>query len=176
MNGGPLDEELKTLAGYGPRQAPDRLEARLREAFRRHRRARRMRAAIVTVITGAAAAACVLFFAQQPQRIELRRVSEAQALPPRPTIPVPRSAAIHKTRRKTRVNRFTATDFMALPYGDDSLVNESATIVRVELSRSALRLAGFAVPQDGADGLVQADVVLGPDGIAHAVRFVRQAN
>ncbi len=189
MNGDRLDEKLRLLAGAGPRQAPDWVEARLRDAFRRDRRARRMRRSIMAAVAvGAAAAAFfgVLFFTRQPRqgafaamRPALRNATPRSLADARGSETLPElrrrvDAPLHKPRRKEPA-RYAATDFMPLPYGDDSLVNESATIVRMELPSSALRLAGFAAPEDRPDGRVQADVVVGPDGIAHAVRFVRQA-
>ena len=86
--------------------------------------------------------------------------------------PAPRRAPAHKPAYRPPAEQLAATEFVPLPFGDDSLVNESATIIRVELPRSALRLAGFNVAQERANDRVEADVVLGPDGLAHAVRFV----
>src|SRR5581483_5442373 len=80
-----------------------------------------------------------------------------------------RAAAVASARPHRRPE---VLEFVLLPYGDPSMVNESATVVRVELPRSALQLAGFTVPQDAASDRVQADVLLGADGLAHAVRFV----
>src|SRR5208283_1462431 len=86
---------------------------------------------------------------------------------------VPRQPArVHKPTAQRPTDRLAMTDFVPLPYGDYSMVEESATIVRVELPRSALRLAGFNVAEERANDRVQADVVLGADGLAHAVRFV----
>ena len=70
-------------------------------------------------------------------------------------------------------DQLATAEFVPLPYGDDALVGESTRIVRVELPRSALRMAGFSVAQERANDRVEADVVLGADGLAHAVRFVR---
>jgi hypothetical protein len=87
--------------------------------------------------------------------------------------PAVQHAPVHKPTHRSRTDQFATTEFVALPYGDDSLVEESATIVRIELPRSALRLAGFNVAQERANDRIQADVVLGADGLAHAVRFVK---
>jgi hypothetical protein len=45
--------------------------------------------------------------------------------------------------------------------------------VRVELPRSALSSFGIPVNADHAGGRVKADVLLGEDGTARAIRFVR---
>lgn len=68
-----------------------------------------------------------------------------------------------------------ATDF--LPLGDPSFAatieNEGGQIVRVELPHSAL--AAFGIPTNGARAgeRIKADVVIGADGRAQAIRFVR---
>jgi hypothetical protein len=76
-------------------------------------------------------------------------------------------------RRPPPADQLATTEFVPLPYGDDTLIGERARIVRVEMPRSALRMAGFNVAQERANERVQADVLLGADGLAHAVRFVR---
>jgi hypothetical protein len=45
-------------------------------------------------------------------------------------------------------------------------------MVRVEVPRSAMLEVGLAVSADRVSELVEADVVLGPDGLARAIRFV----
>ena len=49
---------------------------------------------------------------------------------------------------------------------------ESATIVRVQLPMSSLRLMGLPVNEDRAAEAIQADMLLGQDGLARGVRFV----
>ena len=168
--------DLRTLAEAGPHEAPDRVEFVLKEAFRRHHRARRVRRAMMAAITTAAAAACIATFVHVPAQIGRPEIvfhpapPRIEWAPPNPGVPL---APVHKPTRRPRTDQLATTEFVALPYGDDSLVEESATIVRVELPRSALRLAGFNVAQERANDVIQADVVLGADGLAHAVRFVK---
>jgi hypothetical protein len=50
---------------------------------------------------------------------------------------------------------------------------EDATVVRVQLPRSAMRMVGLPVNEERAGERIRADVVLGQDGIARAVRFVQ---
>jgi len=45
--------------------------------------------------------------------------------------------------------------------------------VRVELPRSALASFGMPVGAEPAGGRVKADVLLGEDGVARAIRFIR---
>lgn len=50
---------------------------------------------------------------------------------------------------------------------------DSGQIVRVELPRSALMAFGLPMNMDRADERIKADVVVGSDGLARAIRFVR---
>ena len=171
--------DLHTLAEAGPHEAPERVEIALKDAFRRHHRARKVRRAVIAAIaTAAAFAVCIAAFVHAPAPVGRPdaivfhspappHIEWAKAKPPTLRAPV------HKPARRPRTDQLATTEFVALPYGDDSLVEESTTIVRVELPRSALRLAGFSVAQERANDLIQADVALGADGLAHAVRFVR---
>jgi hypothetical protein len=49
---------------------------------------------------------------------------------------------------------------------------ESGTVVRVELSRAALASLGFTGSVDGSAESVRAEVILGDDGVARAIRLV----
>lgn len=65
-----------------------------------------------------------------------------------------------------------ATDFFPLiNRGTGQL--DSGQVVRVELPRSALMSFGLPMNMDRADERIKADVVVGNDGLARAIRFVR---
>ena len=64
------------------------------------------------------------------------------------------------------------TDFIPLTYGDPD-VGSDAQMVRVELPRSAMARFGLPVNMDRSDQRVKADVLLGADGLARAIRFVQ---
>ena len=66
-----------------------------------------------------------------------------------------------------------ATEFIPLMQGVPYPPAEEAHLVRVELPRAALASFGLPVGADSAGGRVKADVLLGEDGIARAIRFVR---
>jgi len=96
-----------------------------------------------------------------PATADKGRNETAEALAPgKSSRPVPR-----------RVAADTASDFIALstssyPLGD-------GMVVRVELPRSAPALVGLPIPSGDVSGTVTADVVLGQDGLARAIRFVQ---
>ena len=65
------------------------------------------------------------------------------------------------------------TDFIPLIQGGRLVQSDGGHLVRVELPRSALVSFGLPVNFERAGGRVKADVLLGDDGIARAIRFVR---
>jgi hypothetical protein len=71
-------------------------------------------------------------------------------------------------------NDETVTDYIPLTYLADATAVESGTVLRVELPPSALIAVGLPAPLERTDSRVKADVVVGDDGVARAVRFVRQ--
>lgn len=64
------------------------------------------------------------------------------------------------------------TPFFSLPFSDAALPLDQATVIRVELPRSALELAGLPVDADRRNERIRADLVLGADGLARAIRFI----
>jgi hypothetical protein len=150
-----LREALRLLADDDAgRGASVEVEARLWEAVRAIGRAdRRQRPA--TVFLGLAAALIVL-------------VGSAW-----------RFVATHptaKTGPAATMVREVATEFLPLTYGH--LPVTDAYIVRLEVPRSALVAFGLATPDlpVNADETIDADVLVGMDGLARAVRFVHQVS
>jgi hypothetical protein len=66
-----------------------------------------------------------------------------------------------------------ATDFIPLVHAGPYPQAEEGHLVRVELPRSALASFGLPVNAEAPGGRVKADVLMGQDGIARAIRFVR---
>jgi hypothetical protein len=66
-----------------------------------------------------------------------------------------------------------ATDFIPLYQAEQTGPVVTGQLVRVELPRSALSRLGLPVTAEGSTDRVKADVLLGEDGMARAVRFVR---
>ena len=69
--------------------------------------------------------------------------------------------------------REIATDFIPLGYVNSASLQDGGHIVRVELPRSAMVSFGLPVNMDRLNEKVKADVWLGVDGVAHAIRFVQ---
>lgn len=67
-----------------------------------------------------------------------------------------------------------ASEFIPLPNAARLAPSDDVNLVRMEVPRSAMIAVGYVVPPDRADERVQADVVLGSDGLARAVRFLNE--
>ncbi len=65
------------------------------------------------------------------------------------------------------------SDFIPLNYGALQTPMESGELIRVQMPRSALVKFGLPVNVERADVPVTADLLLGEDGLARAIRFVR---
>jgi len=149
-----LADDLRSLAMDGPRQAPDRVELQLRAEFRR--RVSRRRAKVWASFGGVAAlAAGIALFAG---------VREA----PAPAAAAPVIAAVPAVAEDEAAD----ASFYPLPEAEALPAVENAMVVRVQLPVSSLRLMGFPMDEDGSDGAVQAELLLGQDGLARGVRLV----
>jgi hypothetical protein len=69
--------------------------------------------------------------------------------------------------------REEVTEFLPLADGEDLTSLEAAQVVRVELPVSALMDLGLRVGPEISQGQVKADILIGHDGSARAIRFVR---
>jgi cytoskeletal protein RodZ len=66
-----------------------------------------------------------------------------------------------------------ATSFIPLAGGRSFAPAESLQLMRIELPRSALVSFGLPMNVERADQRIKADVLVGNDGVARAIRFVR---
>ena len=117
-----------------------------------------------------------------PKVLVAKATEEAQTVKPRN-----RTSAFHARNRKIEspkpndaamvaVNnapREITTEFMPLGYMSPASLQDGGQIVRVELPRSALANFGLPVNMDRYNEKVKADLVVGVDGLAHAIRFVQ---
>jgi len=62
--------------------------------------------------------------------------------------------------------------FVPLPNAAGSPQDDDVDLVRVELPRSAVTALGISANDDGDSASVEAEVLVGPDGMARAVRFL----
>ncbi len=87
--------------------------------------------------------------------------------------PIAKAITNQAKPKRPNVNNEIATDFIPVTYGGVANLADGGRMVRVELPRSAMASFGLPVNMDRANERVKADVLLGVDGLAHAIRFVR---
>lgn len=106
---------------------------------------------------------------QHKGQVEEPKLADVLAGTPRPKPQHRMRRAVDHDSEDTEV----VTQFFPLREGEDLAALESMRLLRVELPGSALGEVGLPVTPDAANLLVKADVVLGDDGLARAIRFVR---
>lgn len=85
----------------------------------------------------------------------------------------PPSAANNIVAAADSADAEITTEFIPLMNGGRLTHGDAGHVMRVELPRSALASFGLPVNADRAEARVKADVLMGEDGIARAIRFVR---
>lgn len=167
-----LEAGLRAVAGVWSRvEAPARMEARLRAAFRGQAGLAVRRPASrwwVPVVAWASAAAAVIALAIFLVR---DRQPVTEGVPPqRVARGLVEMAALEWPAGVEAAGE--DGDFIPLPNAAQVGPNEDVDLVRVEVPRSAMIALGFSVSADRASEPVQAEVMLGSDGLARAVRFL----
>ncbi len=183
-----IAQRLAELRGsMGDFEAPASIRPVVLEAFRASRR----RGPAVFYRWGAIAACAALLAAGlywawgRTARAPVARVPVVNApavvrnfVPPAPEHVVARATRPLRRRvspSRSPVPQELATSFFALPYAAPLSPEDGGQVVRVTLPRSAMSSVGLPVNEDRWYDRVPADVVLGQDGIARAVRFVKVA-
>jgi hypothetical protein len=82
-------------------------------------------------------------------------------------------ASLRRPEVANHVTKEIATDFIPLSYMSAGSLQDGGQIVRVQLPRSALANFGLPVNMDRYNEKVKADVLVGVDGMARAIRFVQ---
>jgi hypothetical protein len=156
MNERELQEELRALAAAEPREAPARVEQFLMARFRARARERRIAlwGSVGAGIAAVAAAVAVLMW-----------LAPFQQAPVAPAEPQARYAVVHGDD--------DPDSFYPLPVAETLPPLESGMVVRVEMPMSSLRLMGVPVGAETGGEPVQADVLLGQDGLARGVRLIQ---
>jgi hypothetical protein len=152
-----LLEGLRALAADGPRQAPAYIEEGLRAQFRRRNRRRALLTWVPAFSFAAAAGIALLVW--------------AQINPGKKMTAAPATAAVALQSAVPATEEDTDTSFYPLPEAEALPAVENAMVVRVQLPVSSLQLMGVPVSEERAGASVQAELLLGQDGLARAVRL-----
>lgn len=160
---------LKALGAQQRRtDAPARVERRLLDAFRAEMgvapvpRRSVWFPALTWAVAAAATAVLALLVMHSRQPDQVRR-------PARSTVEMASADApyVIDVSPALRVN-----GFIPLPNAEQIDPGDEVDVVRMELPRSTLIAMGLAVGEEGTPENVEADVALGSDGVARAVRFL----
>ncbi len=153
-------------------EAPARVEAGLVAAFRAHQSGRVVemptRHMWMPLASGIAAALLV--------GIGLLLLRDQPAPAPRHSAPaaVEWAAAMAPADATADDDSPDSDGFIPLPNAERIAPDEDVNVVRVEVPRSAMLAVGLPVSAEQSTELVEADVKMGPDGLARAVRFVNE--
>lgn len=170
-----LAEELRRV------EAPPRVEAGLIAAFRSQARSQGRHAGLswwTPVFAWASTAAAMIALAftllrtVPPNTVKPGTV----AAPHRTAQPIAQWAAVETPAAadadQDEDSAGLGDGFIRLPNAARIEPNEDVNVVRVEVTGSAMIAMGLPVSEDRASETLLADVALGPDGMARAVRFV----
>lgn len=160
---------LRAAAVEGRRvEAPASVEASLLVAFRGRQRSQpKPHRLWLPVLTWASAAALLIVLATLAFR------GREPVSPPRTSHRAVQVAALPAADWDSDYDS-NIGDFIPLPNAQQVGENEDVNVVRVEVPRSAMLAVGLPVSMDRVSELVEADVMLGADGLARAVRFVNE--
>jgi hypothetical protein len=160
-----LSADLQSL------QAPARVEAGLTAAFRANalrREATPPRTVWMPLFAGIAAAVLMaigLFLLRdRPAQPAHRRTAPAVEL----------AGAPGQTYLAANDVAADNDGFIPLPNAEQIAPDENVNVIRVEVPRSAMLAVGLTVNADQASDLVEADVKMGSNGLARAVRFLNE--
>jgi len=158
------------------RGAAPEVEKALLQAFRRRRQAIWTRRAAGW---GALAAALILVWIAVRSPVKQERAAATVVVAPIVTEipPAPAPSVVvaarpaHPKPARAAVKREIVTNFIPVMVDPDPF--ERGRLVRVKLPRSALTAFGLALNEERSDERIQADVLVGEDGLARAIRFVK---
>ncbi len=146
-----LNRTFRALIESEPREAPPDVERRLLAAFRARQRHKSIQRWRIGSLAGAIAAGLALMLWLAPRAMERRNTS------------APAQASVS----------FEMAEFVPFPGADTEGPIVEATVVRVEMPLSALAAIGVPVADGRSGERVEADILLGQDGLARGVRFVQ---
>jgi hypothetical protein len=179
----PILDVLRRLREDAQTQsAPDSLEAQLVSAFREHHAPSRTANRRWAFVSAAIAASLIVglswrFSPASPSKAPLNaapvvaatKIVEPEAMQP---VSVEKTKVRHK-RKPSRLHtaaspRQENKEFFRIPYAPSFDAYDSGQVVRMSMPGASVRRLGLPVTVDR----VQADVLLGDDGVARAIRLV----
>jgi len=168
-------QALKALAENDrDRQASFAVEARLLSDFRSRRASHRWRWVGIAAIA-AGVVLVVLLSTNRAPKPAVSAVPAPAQVPRQEAAPVVAVAAPAPRKAGRKMPRLQArevvTDFF--PLMDPAPPFERGQMLRVQLPAAAMRTVGLPVREDHLADPIQADVLVGEEGMPRAIRFVR---
>jgi hypothetical protein len=151
-----LLEGLRALAADGPSEAPRHIEEQLKAQFRRKNRRRNLMGWAPAFSVAAAAGIALLVWSHSGQ-----------------TKPVAPPAVVAANTVAPAQEEEADASFYPLPEAEALPAVETAMVVRVQLPVSSLQLMGVPMGEERTDSSVEAELLLGQDGLARAVRLAQ---
>jgi len=161
-------------------QASPALEARLLREFRSRRPHQRNRWPAIAALAAGGLIAVLLLVHRSPKstaRVPAVPISAPESFAGPEPAPTPKAlAAPRKMNRKLTAlrrpeQREVMTDFF--PLMNPAPPFERGQMLRVQLPAAAMRTVGLPVREERMADPIQADVLVGEEGMARAIRFVR---
>jgi len=178
MNEDRVLQALKALADNDREsEASAKVEERVLRGFHRHRARIRWHWAGVAALAAGVAIVAVLW-TNGPRKVAVDSASpvipQARKLARPSAAPVaalPRHAALESSPVRRPETREVVTDFF--PLMNPAPPFERGQILRVQLPAAAMQTVGLPVREDHLADPIEADVVVGEEGMPRAIRFVR---
>ena len=147
MTDNELNDLFKALRQSESGIVDQAFENRLRLAFRAQQTPQRVRGYLLEIAASIAAALGLYFLLAGGNGVPLERVDKS--------------------------DRTGVSQFVLLPYGQSDVPLEHPVIVRVQVPEGELGRLGVSLPAIPKNARVEADLLVGQDGIARAVRVNR---
>ncbi len=95
------------------------------------------------------------------------------AMPPAPPLPASPEPRRARPKRSANASSELASEFVPLTLAADERAIENGTLVRLEMSRERLIAMGLPLQIESAQKTLNAEVLMGDNGVAYAIRVVR---
>lgn len=173
-----MNEEYRSaIATLKSGSAPERVEQNVVGAFRRKKRFCAARRWGLGAVAAGALVVVGAYRMEQPNTIAPPAPLMAHiAAPPLVAVaPLIKADSAPPMRRRQAVKRReeVVTPYYPLPSADSLPAPDAEAVVRMMVPGSTLQLVGFPVSEVPRPEFVRADVVVGQDGMARAIRFVQ---
>ncbi len=180
MRKDPIQGILQALADAdASREAPAGVEIRLRKAFRVRRRRRTVRQVTVWMSAAAVIVIMFVFINRRPAVAPIVKILPIKTMPANSkpeAVPKPDRAEIVVQMRKSVAPRRAqpeeiVTDFF--PLIEPAPPFQRGQILRIEVPASAMQMVGLPIHEEHLRDPVEADVLIGEEGLPRAIRFVK---